>query len=532
VSKAQVAMNETSSSGMVSLTLSLAVLAGLLAVSSQSLWIDEANSAIKAVQPNWINFQARLIEDRGSDLQMPLYMVSLWGWEKIFGRSEFALRALNIPLFCFAILFMWSQWNLDQRGRWFFLIFALLSPFLWAYLDEARPYILQFLGACLMIGPLLRLTVQSKSPELASERSGLTPHPSDLWFFGLGAVVLCGASLIGVIYTFFFGLAFSLLCLANGGLSGLLRSKHFWLVAVVTGVPLAILGIYYAWTLQVGAKASAVGQTNLFSLGFVVYELLGFSGLGPGRADLRENPVAALREYAIPLGIAGLVWFFFLVMVLRALLHNRPYFDKRWLLLGGTILACGVTIVALGVVGEFRIVGRHLMPLYPFLLLLLAICASTIWQRRGPQGRVAVVLLGGLSLVSSLCLRFSPVHAKDDYRSAATTAKEVLDQGGIVWWAADESAAEFYGLPEAQKPNQSGGDASKSPLLLVSNTELTMLELLTKPDLVVLSKPDIYDAKGAIGNWLSGQQIEQEQLIPAFTLRWLFSPVGVENDGN
>ena len=42
--------------------------------------------------------------DRGSDLQMPLYMLMLWGWEKIFGRPEFALRAMNIPLFVIALI--------------------------------------------------------------------------------------------------------------------------------------------------------------------------------------------------------------------------------------------------------------------------------------------------------------------------------------------------------------------------------------------------------------------------------------------
>ena len=51
-----------------------------LAVSSQSLWIDEANSAVKAIVPTWSEFVAKMSVERGSDLQMPGYMILLWIW--------------------------------------------------------------------------------------------------------------------------------------------------------------------------------------------------------------------------------------------------------------------------------------------------------------------------------------------------------------------------------------------------------------------------------------------------------------------
>ena len=79
--------------------LGIALLVGFLAIRSDSFWIDEANSAVKATQPDFGSFAAKMKADRGSDLQMPGYMLALWSWEKVFGCSEMALRSLNILFF-------------------------------------------------------------------------------------------------------------------------------------------------------------------------------------------------------------------------------------------------------------------------------------------------------------------------------------------------------------------------------------------------------------------------------------------------
>ncbi|MFZ9933737.1 MAG: hypothetical protein ACO3G9_11150, partial [Chthoniobacterales bacterium] len=116
---------------------SLAVAVCFFAISSHSLWIDEANSAMKAMAPDLRRFLALMCSERGSDLQMPLYMLMLWGWEKLFGHSEFALRALNIPFFAAAIGTATASLKLPLPTRLFFALFACCSAFVWAYLDEA-----------------------------------------------------------------------------------------------------------------------------------------------------------------------------------------------------------------------------------------------------------------------------------------------------------------------------------------------------------------------------------------------------------
>jgi hypothetical protein len=67
----------------------------LLGTKSESLWIDEGDTAYYAVQPNFSAWKAHLLCDRNADCQFPLSMLAAWGWEKLTGPSEFALRTLN-----------------------------------------------------------------------------------------------------------------------------------------------------------------------------------------------------------------------------------------------------------------------------------------------------------------------------------------------------------------------------------------------------------------------------------------------------
>ena len=74
-----------------------ALVIGALALTNQSLWIDEGNSAAKALQPSLARWWTTLVAEKGSDLQMPFYMFYLWAWCKAFGTSEIALRSANVP---------------------------------------------------------------------------------------------------------------------------------------------------------------------------------------------------------------------------------------------------------------------------------------------------------------------------------------------------------------------------------------------------------------------------------------------------
>src|SRR5581483_7426967 len=76
-----------------------ALAVALVAVNGESLWVDEALTANEVSHASFRGMWTMLAQDRGSDLQMPLYLFHLWAWVKMFGTSEWALRAINIPWF-------------------------------------------------------------------------------------------------------------------------------------------------------------------------------------------------------------------------------------------------------------------------------------------------------------------------------------------------------------------------------------------------------------------------------------------------
>jgi hypothetical protein len=343
----------------------------------------------------------------------------------------------------------------------------------------------------------------------------------------VGAIILCGSSLIGVIYAFFFGLSFLVAWLRREPISAIFKRSDFWIVTGLSAVLLLMLGAYYLWTLQMDAKASSVGKTNLLSVGFAIYEFLGFSGLGPGRAELRENPLGAMKAYFPSLAAFAATCAAFFLVGLRNLLKKKQnscncglYCTFPVILLTATVIVSAASVIALGMLGQFRIVGRHFMPLFPFFLLSLSVIAAALWESKKMWQRGVIALLLIALLTSSLNLRFSSTHAKDDYRSAAAEACAVLDQGGVVWWAADPAAAKYYGLPPILRGVPAAWPANDAAqIVIVSNLPALELEKMPPPSLIILSKTDIYDNTGSITRYIEKNGLSFERnAFPAFSL--------------
>lgn len=483
----------------------LATTVGLAAVTQQSLWIDEANSAVKATCETFCDFVAAMRQERGSDLQMPLYMLMLWAWEKVFGPSEFALRAMNIPLFASAIAVVVALMHRPFIERVFFAVFAICSPFIWAYSDEARPYMLQFFGGVLCMVPLANLAFDK------SERSG-----PDVFLFALGVVVLCGSSLIGVIFAICFGAGF-LYLLASGRQLSLVTHRKDWLIVALVCMPvLAALGAYYAWTLSVGARASGVGSTTPASTVFAVYELLGFAGLGPSRSSLREAPAEALTPHLSALLLYGALLLSFAATAVVDWLR-RPSLNVTqaafWI---APVLAVAAVLV-LGVLTGFRVLGRHCMPILPFVFLALAMTASTVWRgQRRAAGRALVVVFLLAMLSSALSYRFLHRHAKDDYRAAAEEARQTIDSSGVVWWAADLMGGKYYGLLPQLATSTKTVAANVGGVFMANSRSGKYLAELPSPDLIVVSKRNIYDSEGALEKWIRTHGFRRAARRPGF----------------
>ncbi len=463
-----------------------------IAVSNQSLWIDEGNSAMKAIQPSFVLFWEKMKELGGSDLQMPLYMGLLWAWEKIFGDSEYALRALNIPFFILSAAVLLYLWDAERRLKLAFIYLICFSPLLWVYLDEARPYVLQFFGATFVV---VALWNQSKTPSL----------DKNLSVFCIGALALCGSSLTGVIFTFWFGLAFLVILIRQHVWHSIFSSKQNLVALLVTSIGMCVLGLYYFWTLTQGARASGVGKTDLLSIGFCLYELLGFSGLGPDRLSLREHGITALKPFLLSLGS--------LVVVLIALGTSSMVLftkgsrtDRNEYLIFAAVLCGAVSMLAIGYIAHFRVLGRHLMPVLPFILLLLSLGIIELWQTEKKLSRAVVLSLCLLLMLSCISTRFSARFAKDDYRTAAQIAKSSLESGKTIWWAADSATANYYGLEFDEK------------LINIFSFSKSDLQNAPAPSLVLLSKVDIYDSNRFISDYLAKNIFTNIKNIKAFSI--------------
>jgi len=163
-------------------------------------------------------------------------------------------------------------------------------------------------------------------------------------------------------------------------------------------------------------------------------------------------------------------------------------------------------MVAVGYIAHFRVLGRHLMPILPFVLLLVSLGLLHLWQSDKKLSRAVVVSLCFLLVISSLSTRFSPRFAKDDYRTATQIAKSSHEDGKTIWWAADTATANYYGLEFSEKVINVMG-FSKSDL---QNSDI--------PGLVFLSKMDIYDPNRLISIFLDKNNFIRTQNIKAFSI--------------
>jgi len=469
------------------------LLVGGLAVTDQSLWMDEASSAVKAVQPSLASWWTTFVIEKGSDLQMPFYMFYLWAWCKAFGMSEIALRSANLPWFAAGVCALLWGFARNRRLQLAITVLTLINAFLWYYISEARPYIVLFAFSALSAACLFHLRENQ-------ERSIKSPF----WFrfFCLGIVGICATNLIAVPWAL---AAIGAFMFWIGPRLALQTVRRFiWSVAL-TACVLITLAVFYCWTLRPSGHAFDVGRTRFTTLGFVFYELLGILGLGPSRLALRESGTRALAGY-LPEVSLGVLAALFLCVAGASQLRKKA--TTRDLILCGIIVGLP-SVVAIGgaEVTHFRILGRHFMPLVPLILALQATGLRRLLFDSSVLLR-AIALAGCVVLlISALEIRFAPRHRRDDYRAAVAETRQAIGRGKKVWWVADEVTGRYYNLP-----------LSSANLLSVKALSPTDLDGVQQPDLIVFSKPDIYDPSGNITVYLLRHDFKVTEVLPAFQI--------------
>ncbi|MEO5917124.1 MAG: hypothetical protein ABIS50_23040 [Luteolibacter sp.] len=431
----------------------IALIVGLCAITSQSLWMDEGSGAFKALMPNIRDWWTMTMRLGGSDTQMPVYMFLLWCWTKCGVLGEFALRCINLPWLILAVLAL--------RKVRFWPLVCLTSPFVLYYTGELRPYAMQIAGGALAAAAL---------GEIIEER-GRQGYEGLHAAAGAG-LLLAASSLTALVWASGFWLGILIIR------PDWLAKKGFWLRSLPwIGGGLAVGG-YYLFTLLKGFRAAGIeGGGGVLSVFFGFYEMLGLLGLGPGRNELRESPATVAPYLPILLAafacIAG-AW----LCGVKSWLKTVP---ARCVV--GVICAIVIPVLMLTVVGQlkdFRVLGRHLSPAIPALLLPIA----AVFSAGGPSAK-RLRVLGTLAVMfmaaSSLELRFLERHARDDYRRATAIGIDALKNGKTVWWQADMNATRYYAY------RMGGGQFVNAIQVFETNPPSSLLVA----DVVILNRPDL-----------------------------------------
>ena len=288
-----------------------------------------------------------------------------------------------------------------------------------------------------------------------------------------------------------------------------------------------LLSVYYLDSLLKGAGASRLASTSVISVLFAGYELLGLSGIGPGRLELRDFGLVSLGPYwvlLIPACFIVSITFWKGVIEAIALRGKREVFVVGVL----SILPLAI-VISSGFVMHWRVLGRHLIAALPVLNIVFALGLMSLFNANERSRQWVRFSIGIAFLVvfiySAASLRFADRHRKDDYRTAAAIAREEISRGSRVWWAADAIGANYYRLPgefdfmgELTGVHKSVACNDFPGIQSISNASGECLATLLPPDMVILSKPESFDTSGGITAYLQSKHFAKVRELPAFAI--------------
>lgn len=524
-------------------------------VSNDSIWIDEATTAFFAAQPNIRSWYFAMMNATTSEVQMPLSMLLTFFWGHVVGSQEWQLR---LPNLFYAWSAVWAMWLIGRRQNlpWLPLLFVSI-PFLGFYINEARPYVLMIAAASWILYGVLAF-VDSRGRDVGA-----------LVVLCTANIFLCSAHMLGL---FLCGGVFITL-LWQGWRERWGVGKKQWYVIVFSMILMLPIVFYYIWTVLRGAGGAKIWGVSAANLLFVLYEFLGLSALGPPRHILREtmsahsgvvNILVTFLPYGLGLAIIVLLYCLFVVKIIRTSKFNfhvsafvkrtdisQPqHCQSRFSVL---VIMCLTVLLLLfaAYLAKWPFWGRHLASIFPFWVFTLADYGKNIlWSPKtrleglsyskplepkdvfirsnlknhvlcglfslsdNPNSQSRLNVLGLtliiVFLIGSINQRYNPIYARDDYRSACQIAHLTLENDKIVWWAADLGTAKYYGL----------NPQPDSHLMSVSGLSRERIDKLAPPNMIILSKTDLFDSHRVLSTYLKDKKFERKIVLPAFTI-WL-----------
>ena len=319
-----------------------------------------------------------------------------------------------------------------------------------------------------------------------------------IMLYSLGALLLVGSNVLGLLWVSSTGIG--ILYLYRSRLPDLwsaVRTLWWWSVPCVL-IGLLVLGIAVD-SFSRGVRAASMGF-SLPAFGYGLIELLGMAGLGPGRNELRTG-IAEQSFWSLVPMLVGSAAGLLTVLAVATKLRSSYLIPSALVVIVPLII-----LMILGNLMGMRILGRH----FASVLLPITLAYAFAFTEAGSRVRTTGLLLVlGLSLfASSLIIRLSVHHQKDDYATAANAANRLLNDGKTVWWVADMRGAAYYGILPSRRGTNFEFDfyaphsrAGSGPL----------------PDAIFLSKIE-FDRHNAVRRFISTHKYRNSENLPAFSI--------------
>ncbi len=411
------------SHGRVVLVLVLGVAFVTRLLATRALWLDETTTIAQARLP----FGDMIAQLQTWDVHPPLYHVVMWGWTRLFGSGELAVRMPSIlaGVATVAVVYLLGRDLFSRRAGLLAATATAVAPVLVWYGQEARMYSLVLLLA------LVAVWAQSRIVNGAAGRHWVV--------YTAASVLLLWTHYFAVLYVAVQQLAFALVWWRRRHEPDGRSFLHRW-AAALAGLSVLVAPLWFVLWPQLQA--------------FRAREAMGDGHLEPAAIEF-QGPLDA---YAVGANFVWSLWGFHPLDVMVLLVALWPLLMLAGLVmlgraggpwnryLGLLVLAPPVALFVLGQYNRFVFEVRYFLISVPLVLLLMS---HHVDELRTRLGRVAagtlLVLPMLLGLVHQQLSENNPrAYDFDD------VVGEIVEQAGpddvLVFepWYLDETIA-YYG---------------------------------------------------------------------------------------
>lgn len=380
-----------------------------------ALWLDETISVNIAKLP-----VTRIPGALSHDGAPPLYYFLLHYWMALFGRSDFAVRALSglISLISLPVFWIAGRRLGGRTVAWVTFFLALSSPFAINYATTARMYSLMILLSLLGFLALSR-AYEAPTPRRLFELGAVTAAMLYTHYWGLYLALVAAGWLVWRIRTTGRGRP-ALRAMVAGGVVWLPWAPVFVYQTLHTGTPWTtaasprdLLGVFQDWS-----GGGPWGGLLMYAT-FLLF-IIGTFGrtAAPGTMVTLDDGHGHRRQ--VPAGPA---------VVLE--LSPRPGMAP----LVGIGVATLVVAVVLGAVANAAFVARYTAVVLPVFLLIMAAGVAVIPGRRFRTGCLAVLVLAGI-----LTGRGENAQARTQATKVAAVLNAEASPGDLVVYCPDQLA--------------------------------------------------------------------------------------------